>query len=115
MIRRAEDLRAVYLDTEHFSNHGFSPFARLIGETWQMVPAESDRPAHTAHRMLLNPLFTPKKMAALDGKMRDYARGYIARFKDRGACEFMGDFAFRFPIEVRLRRSSRLRAAGPRR
>ena len=39
-------------------------------------------------------------MQALDTKVREYARGYIAKFRDRGECEFMGEFAFKFPIAV---------------
>src|SRR3546814_3150472 len=41
-------------------------------------------------------------MAALDEKVRIYARDYIDQFKDRGSCEFMGEFAFKFPIAVFL-------------
>src|SRR3546814_5414971 len=41
-------------------------------------------------------------MAALDEKVRIYARDYIDQFKDRGSCAFMGEFAFKFPIAVFL-------------
>src|SRR5690554_6638962 len=57
--RRLEDLQAIYLDTEHFSSAGFSPYAMLVGESWNLVPAEIDPPGHTAYRALLTPLFTP--------------------------------------------------------
>lgn len=100
--RRLEDLQALYLDTEHFSSQGFSPFAKLIGEDWNLVPAEIDPPEHTVYRTLLNPLFTPRRMAALEDKVRKAAREFIANFKDRGECEFMNEFALRFPIVVFL-------------
>ncbi|MDB6060841.1 MAG: cytochrome [Verrucomicrobiaceae bacterium] len=100
--RRLEDLQALYLDTENFSSQGFSPFAMLIGENWNLLPAEMDPPQHTAYRTLLNPLFTPRKMQSLDDKVRLAAREFIAAFKDRGECEFMNEFAFRFPIVVFL-------------
>ncbi|MHC0054675.1 hypothetical protein [Actibacterium sp. D379-3] len=60
VLRRAEDLKKVYFDTEHFSNKGFSPFARLIGETWGSVPAETDPPLHALYRAFVNPIFTPQ-------------------------------------------------------
>jgi cytochrome P450 len=100
IFRRAEVLRAIYKDTEHFSTKGFSPFAMLVGESWHQVPVEYDPPEHTKFRNLINPLLAPQKMAALDEKVRGYARNYIDRFRDKGECEFMGDFAFEFPIAV---------------
>jgi cytochrome P450 len=51
-------------------------------------------------RSAINPLFTPKRMAALDDKVRAYARTTIAAFRDRGDCELMHEFAFEFPIRV---------------
>ncbi len=100
VIRKAADLRRVYLDTEHFSNKGFAPFAGLIGDTWGLVPAETDPPLHALHRTFVNPLFTPKAMERLEGKIREIAREYIAKIKDKGECDFMKDFAFEFPIKV---------------
>src|SRR5271170_7584453 len=56
VVRRGEDLRALYLDTEHFSSADMMPFAKFIGETWNMVPTEIDPPGHGAFRAILNPL-----------------------------------------------------------
>jgi cytochrome P450/putative sterol carrier protein len=100
--RRLEDLQALYLDTEHFSSKGFSPFPMLIGESWSLLPVEIDPPQHTAYRTLLNPLFTPRRLQALEDKVRQSARTFINKFKDNGECEFMSEFAFRFPIVVFL-------------
>ena len=98
--RRMEDLRAIYLDTENFSVAGGSYFASMIGETWGNVPSEVDPPLHTSIRSAINPLFIPRRMAALEDRVRHYAREAIARFKDRGHCEIMSEFAFEFPIRV---------------
>ncbi|KJS06032.1 MAG: cytochrome P450 [Gammaproteobacteria bacterium BRH_c0] len=102
ILRRTEDLRAMYFNTEHFSSKGFSPFAMLIGEDWNLMPAEMDPPEHGAYRALVSPLFTPAAMAKLDDRIRQYAREYVLGFKDKGECEFMADFAFEFPIKVFL-------------
>lgn len=102
VVRRTADLRKVYLDTEHFSNKGFAPFARLIGENWGNVPAETDPPEHALYRAFVNPIFTPKAMAKLEEGIREIAREYIANFKAKGECEFMEEFAFEFPIKVFL-------------
>jgi cytochrome P450 len=102
VIRKTADMRRVYLDTEHFSNNGFSPFAMLIGESWGLVPAETDPPLHGLHRAFVNPIFTPKATDKIDQNIRDIARDYVLRFKNKGECEFMSEFAFEFPIKVFL-------------
>src|SRR3546814_20438969 len=63
---------------------------------------EYDPPEHTPLRGLLNPLLAPQCMAALDEKVRIYARDYFDQFKDRGSCEFMSEFAFKLRIAVFL-------------
>jgi cytochrome P450 len=98
--RRMKTLRAIYMDTEHFSSTDFSPFSKLIGANWINSPAELDPPAHGPFRQMVNPAFTPKAMAALEDKIRVYAAEYIDAFAAKGECEFMGDFAFEFPIKV---------------
>jgi cytochrome P450 len=102
IMRRTEDMRAVYLDHEHFSAKDFAPFAMLAGETWSSLPVESDPPMHGLYRSFINPLFAPKAMAALEDKIRGYARDYILSMKPKGGCEFLKDFAFEFPIKVFL-------------
>lgn len=100
--RRFETLQALYLDTEHFSSAGFSPFPLVIGESWSVLPVEIDPPAHTKYRALLNPLFTPARMRLLEDQVRKAARDTIAQFSDSDECEFMSAFALRFPIIVFL-------------
>jgi cytochrome P450 len=102
VFRRAKDLQQIYQDTEHFSNKDFAPFAKLIGDTWSQVPAETDPPMHGLYRAIINPLFAQIRMRELETRVRDIARDYIRRFQGRGTCEFMGEFAFRFPIAVFL-------------
>ena len=102
VFRRAKDLAAIYQDTKNFSNKDFAPFAKLLGDSWNLLPAETDPPMHALYRAMINPLFAPRKMQALDDHVREFARGYIAKFKDRGECEFMSELAFRFPIAVFL-------------
>jgi cytochrome P450 len=102
VVRRAADVRELYKDTEHLSSASANPFAMSVGETWSMIPTEIDPPAHTAFRSLLNPLFSPQRMAALEDKVRDAARHYIGQFKHRGRCDFIKDFAFPFPVSVFL-------------
>jgi cytochrome P450 len=102
VIRRDADLRRILADAEHFTKSGAYGLARLLGEDWNVIPTELDPPVHTAFRTALNPLFSPSRMMALDERVRERARAFIARFKDRGECEFVRDFAVVFPISIFL-------------
>jgi cytochrome P450 len=102
MFRKYKDVQAIYTDTEHFSSKDIAPFAQLEGGNWNLVPAESDPPVHALHRQMTNPLFTPKRMSALEDHVRQVARASIAAFKDDGRCDFIADMAFKFPIFVFL-------------
>jgi cytochrome P450 len=100
--RTIELMQQVYSDNLNFKARGMAPFAQLIGENWYVTPQEADPPEHPELRSLVNPVFSPKRMAALEEKIRVYARDYIRAFKDKGGCEFMSEFAFEFPIKVFL-------------
>ena len=102
VVRRNADLRDILVDAEHFTKSGAYGLARLLGEDWNVIPTELDPPIHTAFRSALNPMFSPSRMMALDGRVRQRARDFIARFKDRGECEFVRDFAVMFPISIFL-------------
>ena len=78
IFRRAKDLHAIYQDTEHFSNKDFAPFAKLLGDSWNLLPAETDPPMHALYRAMVNPLFAPRKMQAMDNRVRD-SRAAISR------------------------------------
>lgn len=102
IVREMETIGAIYRDNVNFLNMGFAPFAMLTGEDWHLVPAEMDPPLHGRYRSMIFPLFTPKAVRALEGKVAEYAAHFIDLFKDKGQCEFMSEFAFEFPIKVIL-------------
>jgi len=102
VVRRMADMREIYMDTDTFSSRDFSPYSKLVGDSWTNLPVEFDPPEHQKYRVFANPLFAPMAMARLEDKIRQYAGEYIDGFKDRGSCEFMSEFAFEFPIKVFL-------------
>jgi cytochrome P450 len=102
VVRRASDLREIYLDTEHFENAGLSVFSKLIGDTWTNLPFEIDPPRHKVYRSVLNHWFTPKAMSEMEAQIRERAVEFIEAFRARGECEFVAEFAFGFPIKVFL-------------
>jgi cytochrome P450 len=102
VIRRADDLKSVYDNTIDFVKKGNGQFASMVGESWDVIPTELDPPRHTAFRKALNPVFSPKNMNALDSLVTERAQSYIAKFKDRGAVEFVKEFAIPFPVSIFL-------------
>jgi|KBSSwiStaDraftv2_1062776.scaffolds.fasta_scaffold102416_2 cytochrome P450 len=101
IFTRAADMREALQKTELFSSVR-DTFASMIGESWAMVPVEIDPPLHTAFRMMLNPLFSPKRIEQMKTGIRERAVGLIEGFKARGECEFMSEFARPFPVTVFL-------------
>jgi len=101
--RLASDIRNILQDPETFSSASYTGIAKMIGESWNLIPVETDPPMHTQYRALLNPLFSPKRMAALEPQVREVAARLIGGFLDKGECCFNEEFALVYPIEIFLR------------
>jgi len=102
-VQRYEDVRAVYQDGETFSSKNGANFQAFIGATWDMIPLELDGERHQQFRMLLNPLFAPGKINAMEAGVRELAVSLIEAFRTKGECEFMEDFARPYPISIFLK------------
>jgi hypothetical protein len=59
-----------------------------------------DPPRHTRLRRLVSHAFTPRRIAALESTARALAKGFVERIVERGACDFVHDFAALLPIEI---------------
>ena len=66
----------------------------------RLLPLEADPPEHLGFRMIINPFFTPRKMAELEPFTRELAVRLIEGFRQRGECEFMSEFALQLPIAI---------------
>lgn len=99
---RAEDIRNVFRDKEHFTSAGRPTLSHMLGETWNVIPVDTDGAEHAAYRALLNPLFTPARAAMLVDGAHELARELIGRFAARGRCEFIGEFARPLPVTLFL-------------
>jgi cytochrome P450 len=64
-------------DTEHFSSYKVS-VALPDAPRRPAPPITSDPPEHHDHRRLLLPSFSPKKIAPMEGELREFCRGLIA-------------------------------------
>lgn len=73
-----------------------------LGSPVPMVPIAIDPPDHTRFRRLLDPFFSPKKMAEREPELRKQAGELIDAIKVKGECEFVSDLAVPFPSQVFL-------------
>ena len=67
---------------------------------YKWIPEMLDPPEHTVWRQLLAPHFAPKAMERLEDKVRGRCKEVIAEFAGRGQCDFLRDFAWRYPTTI---------------
>jgi cytochrome P450 len=67
-----------------------------------MIPLQIDPPEQKKYRKLLDPLFAPRKMAAMEDEVAVLVNDLIDRFIDRGEVDFAKEFSVPFPSQVFL-------------
>jgi cytochrome P450 len=102
VLTRAEDIQAVMADPGLFGSKAKSGFTTLIGESWDLAPLEVDPPEHRQLRMILDPVFSPKRIDALTPGLRAFCNKLIDSFLDRGEVEFVEEFARPYPVKIFL-------------
>ncbi|HEY1650483.1 MAG TPA: cytochrome P450 [Acidimicrobiales bacterium] len=87
-------VKAASMDTESFSNAGgirpkFPPLAMMI---------DFDAPEHVRRRRLVSEGFTPKRVRAMEDKLRLVCDAILDRVCERGSCDFVKDIAAPLPL-----------------
>jgi cytochrome P450 len=67
-----------------------------------MIPLQIDPPEHKKYRKLLDPIFAPRRMAAMDESVSLIVNNLIDGFIDQGEVDFAQAFSVPFPSEVFL-------------
>ncbi len=73
-----------------------------IGNDVPLLPLSVDPPDHAKYRRLLDPQFSPKRMAELEPEARKLVNEIIDSFALTGQCEFHEDFATPLPSTIFL-------------
>jgi cytochrome P450 len=97
ILRRAE-IDEVLRNPEVFSNL----IPELMASPLPAIPMGVDPPDHAKYRRILDPLFSPRRMAALEADVVANTVATIESFLDRGACDFATDLAVPLPCSVFL-------------
>jgi cytochrome P450 len=84
------------------SSHGVSldPMASGPHAYKTMSFLAMDQPMHGRMRALVSRGFTPRRVAQLEPRIREIARGYLAKLQDGEPFDFIRDFAGRLPMDV---------------
>jgi cytochrome P450 len=87
-------------DPQRFSSaHGGGV---TLGNERPLIPLSIDPPDHSKYRKVLDPLFAPKRMDALEDDIARRVNHFIDAFADRGHCHFTDELAVPFPSAVFL-------------
>jgi cytochrome P450 len=73
-----------------------------LGNVRPLIPLSVDPPEHVKYRKILDPLFAPKKMDAIEDDVAARVNHFIDAFADRGRCNFTEELAVPFPSAVFL-------------
>jgi cytochrome P450 len=103
VMKTYELVNEALMNPELFSSYRFSGFSDLLGEDWPMPPMEYDPPQHRPFRMLLQPLFSPGRMAAMETGIHETVTTILDDLRPRGGCEFQSAFGMKLPTTVFLR------------
>jgi cytochrome P450 len=100
-LSRFDDVEAAHLDPKGFSSaHG----TVLEMMSANRVPAQMmifmDPPDHTRLRSLVSRAFTPRRIGALEDRIRELCADYLDAQADRGAFDYVQDFGARLPAMV---------------
>lgn len=102
VIRSEEEVRGIFLDTSSFTSNGISGVLKAIGSDENLIPVEMDPPHHLWYRAFLNPMFSPARMASLEGMVEREVDRMVSRFAAQGGCDFVSDFAIPLPVAIFL-------------
>jgi len=79
------------------------PEAVSIGQEHPLIPLQVDPPDHLKYRRLLDPLFSPKRMAELEADTEKIVNDLIDGFIADGRCDVHQEFATPLPSAIFLR------------
>jgi cytochrome P450 len=67
-----------------------------------MIPLQIDPPDQRKYRKLLDPIFSPRKMTAMEDQVAELVNHLIDQFVERGELDFAKEFSVPFPSQVFL-------------
>jgi cytochrome P450 len=100
IFTRHDAVKDIYKNPEIFSSESITPWDPE--PIYRFVPTQIDRPDHIKYRRILNPWFSPSRMDAAEPRVRAICRRLVEETAREGGCDFVKEFALRYPTEVFL-------------
>ena len=100
IFTRHDAVRDVYKTPELFSSESITPWQP--DPIYRFVPTQIDAPDHIKYRRIVNPWFSPRSVDAAEARMRGLCRDLVEDVAPLGGCDFVNEFALRFPTEAYL-------------
>jgi len=101
LLTRQALMREVLSSPDRFIS-GETRMMSMIGIDWKLIPLEYNPPEHQLYRKVLEPFFAPAAINALDGAARQACDELVDDFASRDGCEFISEFAEKFPSHIFL-------------
>jgi cytochrome P450 len=100
IFTRHDAVQSIYKETDVFSSESITPWEP--DPIYRFVPTQVDPPEHIKYRRILNPWFSAAAMSERAPRMKEICSRLVAELAPRGRCDFVSDFALRYPTEVFL-------------
>jgi cytochrome P450 len=101
-LARHADVEHGLVDWQTFSN-ARGDILEIIQSGMELPPGVvlfEDPPLHTMHRGLMSRVFTPKRMNALEGKVREFCAGCLDPLAGADTFDFVADLGAEMPMRV---------------
>jgi cytochrome P450 len=101
-LSRFADVNAALIDKDTFSS-ARGAIIELIKANIEIPPGVlifEDPPVHTMHRKLLSRMFTPRKISALEEKVREFCRRSLDPLVGTGRIDFIADLGAQMPMRT---------------
>jgi len=102
-LSRHADVHAGFKNSDTLSNAwgvSLEPAAHTPDAKRMMSFLGMDPPEHDIMRALVSRGFTPRRVAAMEPRIREIATEHIDAFIERGHCDFIKDYAGKLPMDV---------------
>jgi cytochrome P450 len=99
MVRRMGDLLALNKSRDVLGGGHSGPG---LGSRRALIPLDLDGPEHTKWRKVLDPMFTPRKVAVFEPRVRARAEELLLTFKDNGQANVYSQWCEPLPSSIFL-------------
>jgi len=101
-LSRFDDVERALVNWESFRS-GRGSILELIKANIELPPGNvlfEDPPSHDMHRGLLSRVFTPKKMNAIEPKVREFCARTLDPLRDEDRFDFIADLGAQMPMRT---------------